>query len=444
MKSIEEVQNYFESDIKPRLRDLEEWRITKRKKTVIIDYSFAIPGISFALYLLIRMLIFDFSSEADLTGIIVSALFYIFGGGFLTIFYLHIWDKVKYDPEYQVKNLEYKEIVTGGLLRFMDPNMSYNPNMEVVDGETFLGSEIFAHNIYYPEGYWAEDFVEGKIGETNIRFFEISGFNVYPDSKNASMDKYERIMFSGFFLVADFNKQFQGLTLVLPESGNKNSEWIMNSGRQLIKMDDPEFERLFRVYGTDPIIARYVLSNSLMSRISDLKKKLDKEIYLSFRNNKLYIAIPHSDQFEMNVSRTFYDPARIREFYYDLRISWDIVEDLNMNTRIWGHAENQKMDFYVPEIHLKARSKKVYSILSLTLGFMGLQFFYIGYYLKGFLYLVFSATATFLLIHNIITRKDDYKGEFVPLYIFIMIAWFIFGNLYSSSIKNDSRGIPLK
>ncbi len=443
MKSIEEVQNYFESDIKPRLRDLEEWRVNRKKKTLIIDYSFAIPGISLALYLLIRMLIFDFSSEADLTGIISTALSYILGGGFLAIIYINIWGKVKYDPEYQVKNLEYKKIVTGGLLGFMDPNMSYNPNMEFVDGETFLGSEIFAHNIYYPEGYWAEDFVEGKIGETNIKFFEINGLNVYPDTK-AYIEKYERIFFSGFFLVADFNKQFQGLTLILPESGNKNPEWIMNSGRQLIKMDDPDFERLFRVYGTDPIVARYVLSTSLMKRITDLKKKLDKEIYLSFRNNRLYVAIPHSNQFEMNISRTFYDTASINEFYYDLRISRDIVEELNMNTRIWGVAENKKIEFYVPEINLKSKSKKVYSILSITLGFMGLHFFYIGYYLKGLLYLVFSATATFMLIHNIITRKDDYKEEFVPLYIFIMIAWFILGNLYSSTIKNDSRGIPLK
>jgi len=141
MKSIEEVHDYFESDIKPRLRELEEWRIRRRKKIIIIDYSFAIPGISFAVYLLIRMLIFDFSAEADLTRVISSALSYILGVGFLAIFYIQIWNKVKYDPEYQVKNLEYKEIVTGSMLRFMDPNLLYNPKMDFVDGETFLGMD---------------------------------------------------------------------------------------------------------------------------------------------------------------------------------------------------------------------------------------------------------------------------------------------------------------
>jgi len=208
-------------------------------------------------------------------------------------------------------------------------------------------------------------------------------------------------------------------------------------------MDDPEFERLFRVYGTDPIVARYVLSNSLMQRISDLKKKLKREIFLSFRNNRLYVAIPHGNQFEIDVFKSFYDTDRIVEFYNDLRISYDIVEDLNMNTRIWANNGENKISILEPSVNNNPKRKKVYNILSLTLGFLGLHYFYIGYYLKGLTYIAITALPTFLIIYNTFIVKDNHKGEFVPLYIFFMIAWFIFGNLYSGTIKNDSRGVPM-
>ena len=36
------------------------------------------------------------------------------------------------------------------------------------------------------------------------------------------------------------------------------------SKRQLIKLEDPEFEKLFAVYGDDQIEARYILTPALM------------------------------------------------------------------------------------------------------------------------------------------------------------------------------------
>ena len=53
---------------------------------------------------------------------------------------------------------------------------------------------------------------------------------------------------------------------------------------ELIRLEDPEFESHFVVYGSDQIEARYILSTSLMARITDFKEKTGKKIYLCSLN----------------------------------------------------------------------------------------------------------------------------------------------------------------
>jgi len=60
---------------------------------------------------------------------------------------------------------------------------------------------------------------------------------------------------------------------------------------ELIKLEDPEFEKEFCVYGINQIESRYIFSTSLMHRILEFKRKWNTKIYLSFVDSKLYIAI---------------------------------------------------------------------------------------------------------------------------------------------------------
>ena len=80
-------------------------------------------------------------------------------------------------------------------------------------------------------------------------------------------------MFNGLFFIADFNKDFQGWTLVLPDKAERKLGYIgraiQPSKRGLEKLsrfEDAEFEKFFTVYTDDPVVARYILSISLMNR----------------------------------------------------------------------------------------------------------------------------------------------------------------------------------
>ncbi|UCG49610.1 MAG: DUF3137 domain-containing protein, partial [Phycisphaerales bacterium] len=101
--------------------------------------------------------------------------------------------------------------------------------------------------------------------------------------------------------------------------------------------EDPEFERNFAVYGSDQIEARYILSTSLMSRIVDFKKGSGRKIHLSFVGSRVFVAISYTRSlFEPRIFTTLLDFEPIRGYFEDLQLAVGIVDELNLNTRIWS------------------------------------------------------------------------------------------------------------
>ncbi|MHC4587019.1 MAG: DUF3137 domain-containing protein, partial [Planctomycetota bacterium] len=82
---------------------------------------------------------------------------------------------------------------------------------------------------------------------------------------------------------------------------------------------------------------RYILSTSLMERIVEFKKKTGRKIYLSFVGSKVFVAVSYTKSlFEPRLFRTLVDFESVREYFEDLQLTIGIVDDLNLNTRIWS------------------------------------------------------------------------------------------------------------
>lgn len=445
MKSIDEVQDFFETDIKPKLTYIEEWRKKTQKKYRTAKLGCVVPMIIVSLLFLGNLIIYAFRKDSDWIVLIGGLVSFLVTMMLPVAGYWAIRKTIREKSSHHHYNIKFKQAIIDKLVKFMEKGITYHPWKNFVSGEEFLGGGLFEHSIYYPLGYKGEDFFEGKIGETNIKFYEIDGRNVEFTKPNTYDGTVEKIPFLGFFMVADFNKSFNGSILVLPETHIKTPEWIRRSGREPIKMDDPEFESLFSVYGSDSVLAHYVLSTSLMSRITNFSRKLNKKIRLSFLNNKLYVAIPHTDnQFEIDLNKSVYDFERIREFYDDIKIAWDIVEDLNLNTRIW--AKSTEINNVVPEkpVNYLYRKRWLFMLMAITLGYTGIHYFYAGYYGKGI-----RTFLIFLVLGSILIYGFYYgKESLVPLYY---VLAFIFGFVgfilvwgYASWLKHDSRGMPMK
>ncbi len=232
----------------------------------------------------------------------------------------------------------FKNKIVEKITAFVDDNLVYSPEA-YVSREEFTNSGIFQQ---YCNRYTGEDHFKGKLGKTAIEFSEIVGKHVSSSGTSSNRKEHQSLVFKGVFFVIDFNKNFNGHTTVLPDTAERilgkfgqNLQSISSRG-ELVKLEDPEFEKEFCVHSSDQVEARYILSPSLMQRIVAFKRKWNTKIYLSFRNSKMYIAIKmNKDLFETRLFKSIVDYNFMEENIRFLVLLTDIVDDLNLNTRIW-------------------------------------------------------------------------------------------------------------
>ena len=330
MRTLEELRQFYDNDLINDLRLLEGVR--KRTLYKLLGCTGAVAAAFVALLLLFGVLALagaappEFAIVALVVGGVVCLVVWLVAGYYIKRGYIG----------------GFKGTIIGKLVAFIDPQLQYRAD-GMVPGEQYHASKIFKHGV---DRYSGEDLVSGAVGKTALQFSELHTQykTTYTDSKGHRHTQWHTI-FRGIFFVADFNKHFSGETVVLTDTAEKMfGGWLgqklqgMNAAREnLIKLEDAEFEKMFVVYATDQIEARYILSTSLIARITDYRKKANKEIQLAFSGGQMYVAISYAkDLFEPRVFRTILDFAPIREYYDDLALALGLVEELNLNTRIWS------------------------------------------------------------------------------------------------------------
>lgn len=321
MKTIEEFQSFYQTELLATLNALE----IKRKKAVnfvpLIVLGFVgIVLCGLGLGLGIGM---GFPPIICGIGIAISLV--------LIIVFIVKLTKIK-----KAVKTRYKQDVIREIVAFLSKDLNYSPSSRISESD-FDRSKIFLKS---PDRYNGDDLVQGKIGETDVRFSELNAEYVTTDSKGRR--SYHRI-FKGVFFIADFNKNFIGETMVLEDTAEsifgKLGSWFqkMNISRpKLVKLEDPVFEKEFAVYGTDQVEARYILTPAMMSRIMDFKNKTGT-VNLSFLHSNVYIAISVSKNlFEPPFFKSMLDTKLVKEYFNYLVLCLEIVEDLDLNTRIWS------------------------------------------------------------------------------------------------------------
>ncbi|MEQ1842341.1 MAG: DUF3137 domain-containing protein [Verrucomicrobiales bacterium] len=235
----------------------------------------------------------------------------------------------------------YKEAVIPRLLALVDPGLRFDPASGISSG-TFVSSELYSNP---PDRYTTEDLIEGTHGKTSLRLAEVHAEDrqTTTDSKGRTQTRYVTI-FKGLLLIADFNKHFQGRTFVFPDFaenlfGNFGRAFQKLGGRSdtgLIRLEDPEFEKAFAVYSTDEIEARYLLSTAMMQRLMNLRERFGTEVRIAFKESSIALAVPHRSGFlEPGLKTPASDESQIRGIYEELRLFLEIIDELDLNTRIW-------------------------------------------------------------------------------------------------------------
>lgn len=322
------LEAFYQTELMPDLVKLEAQRKTAKKKFVPTVATIAVVNLG-CLYFILRL------------GLQLGFMLIPLGFSLLPML---AW----YAKYFKAYKDQFKETIIAKIVNAIDPTLAYEKGGMVPKAE-FVNSHLFTES---PDAYSGDDLISGTVGRTAVQCSEIwvDRVEIVRDhsastgsSRRRTRKKYHPI-FNGLFFVADFNKSFAGITLVLPDKAQKllggmgqALQKLNVQNGELIKLEDPEFEKRFVVYGQDQVEARYILSTSLMRRITAFQKRAQKAIRLSFANNKLYLAIPFDGElFEPSLKGSLLDFSQVQAYYDDLKMATDIVAELNLNKRIWN------------------------------------------------------------------------------------------------------------
>ncbi len=222
-----------------------------------------------------------------------------------------------------------------------------------------------------------DDKIVGIFNDIKVELCELETAIVRRDSKKGTS---RQTTFKGVIFSAVMNKKFKGMTAISntnldinmldhPRIGfdNFNATDILNIGKQLIqtaydkkqliqknnelekeeqeikelprsqgvRLEDPVFRQHFKVYSTDQIEARYILTTAFMNRILKLGEAYKWKIKAIFINNNIYILIDvRKNWFEMPFFKSSIDINNYKEFLNDFTKLLAITEILKLNQNI--------------------------------------------------------------------------------------------------------------
>ncbi|WP_316735593.1 DUF3137 domain-containing protein [Pedobacter aquatilis] len=233
----------------------------------------------------------------------------------------------------------FKIEVIGTVLKFINDSLQIQPSLGISSGE-FEQTQLFTQE---PDRYHTEDLISGKADKTSFYFAEVHAeYKTEVQTKNGTRTEWHDI-FKGIVFVADFNKNFKAVTIVRPKDllgkmGAWFSKNVFSFGENtIVELENSVFNQTFTTRGTDQVEARYILTPAMMERILELNSNSKNTISLSFINNRMNIAFPlDRNYFEAPVFKTLLNPELLNQDVAAIKFMYEIVKELDLNTRIWG------------------------------------------------------------------------------------------------------------
>jgi hypothetical protein len=192
--------------------------------------------------------------------------------------------------------------------------------------------------------YKGDDFVSGIIEKTDFECSELHTEykEVTYDSKGNRHESWVTI-FKGLFFHADFNKEFHGKTYVSPDVAERllgkfgQSLQKISGPGELVKLEDVDFEKEFVVHSTDQVEARYILTPAIMEAMLRIRRLNNQGVHFSFVGSRVFCALSiRKDLFEPKIFKAGIDISEIENMYHLFEINQIIINELNLNTRIWS------------------------------------------------------------------------------------------------------------
>lgn len=145
--------------------------------------------------------------------------------------------------------------------------------------------------------------------------------------------KHSYTIFSGLLIQIDMKKRFTGKTIILPEYDVSRNK-IANL--QEVKLEDPDFSKKYKVYSTDQVEARYIMTTAFIERFKKIESIYSShEVKANFENNCVLFAISTHNMFEIVDLATPLDKtSNYEKFFLEFCALFELINELKLNQNI--------------------------------------------------------------------------------------------------------------
>ena len=326
MVTKEEVKNFFQKNIKPKLVGLESTR-----KIVLRNLFIFHSIVAFLTFFVVFLTFFASKSFPDSERDFFLMIKFILPIGIFIDTLGHKIIVIGYRQQF-------KSEVIKELFGVLIEDCVYEPN-GVVSSDFFKDSKLVTDDF---NKYSGEDFVKGSIGDIEVEFSEICAIHESKTSEGHTHEGRKDTVFEGLFYVFSLKVDLKQNTLILNDVaesffgkiiGRFLQKKTYRPGYQLVQLESVEFEKKFVVYSDDQVKSRVLLKPSVLENLTSFKSKYRESIEVSIRGNKLYIGIESTrNHFEPKLFGEVVSFHEIREIYDLIQLVRDLQEDLELES----------------------------------------------------------------------------------------------------------------
>lgn len=175
-----------------------------------------------------------------------------------------------------------------------------------------------------------EDHVEGEVRGVP---FALAEATLERRVRRDKRDDYD-LVFRGLLARYHFPKRFSGRTILRGDQGMFNALGHAGVPGERVRLEDVRFEKLFEVFSSDQVEARYLLTPAFMERFVALADKVKAPIEAAFDGDELLLAINGRRGYFSQPSpwRDIRRSDHIRAFVEDIALIGEIAETLKLDT----------------------------------------------------------------------------------------------------------------
>ena len=227
------------------------------------------------------------------------------------------------------------------------PNLVHLANPSLACSPTsYIPSSIYKNSLLFqnPDRLSGNNLIYGRHNGVEQGFSWLHAEYRTKENVNGEIITKWHDIFKGIFFYADFNKDFHGTILVVPDK--QQSFLGQTTGRIIQKiswrgpgkmavMENTEFEKRFAVFATDQIEARYVLTPQIMQNFVSLAHAdFIDELSISFHCSKMFIAF-HTRKSPFLYSGQDLTEHFVYEMYRKILFFTSIADKMQLDVRIW-------------------------------------------------------------------------------------------------------------